>query len=313
MMKATDYLSREEIREFTERSDLMGWYSVLVNWALIVTVFAIVINWTNPVTLLLAILFLGGRQLGLAVLMHEAGHKTLFRTDKLNTTIGQWLCAYPVLGDVESYGASHRIHHRYAGTEQDPDLPNYRAYPVSRDSFMRKIKRDLTGQTGMSLLRLLFGGEGRNLMFREGESSNSERKGLLVNLLMFAVMLVAGVGAFYLLWVVAYLTSYPMIARIRQVAEHGNVPDLYDPDPRRNTRTTYANPLERMLFCPNRVNYHLEHHLLASVPAHKLKALHQLLLQRGFYAGHEDALASSYLDVIRRAVPEFAAKPPAAA
>ena len=308
-MKATDYLSKEEIRQFTERSDLMGWYSVISNWLLVVAIFALVITWTNPVTIILAILFLGGRQLGLAVLMHEAGHKTLFRSERLNTTVGQWFCAYPVLGDVEAYGASHRIHHRYAGTDQDPDLPNYQNYPVTRDSFLRKIKRDLTGQTGMSLLRLLFGGQGRNLMFREGEASHSERKGLLVNAIMFGLMMVVGVGVYYLLWAVAYLTTYPMIARIRQVAEHGSVPDLYDLDPRKNTRTTYANPLERLLFCPNRVNYHLEHHLLASVPAHKLKALHQLLLQRGFYQGHEEALAHGYLNVIRRAVPEFAARP----
>jgi fatty acid desaturase len=60
-----------------------------------------------------------------------------------------------------------------------------------------------------------------------------------------------------------------------------------------------------MIFCPNHVNYHLEHHLLASVPAHKLPALHRTLKARGFYAGHENALASGYLDVIRRAVPEL--------
>ena len=304
-MKATDYLSKEEIQAFTSRSDLMGGWQVACNWMLIVAIFAIVIHWTNPLTVVLAILFLGGRQLGLAVLMHEAGHKTLFRTERLNETIGQWLCAYPVLGDVTAYGASHRTHHRFAGTDQDPDLPNYRAYPVTKASFLRKIKRDLTGQTGLSLLRMLFGGNGRNLMLREGEKTNSEQRGLLVNGVALMLMIAMGVGVYYLLWIAAYLTTYPMIARIRQVAEHGNVADLYDPDPRKNTRTTYANLLERMLFCPNNVNYHLEHHLLASVPAHKLKALHQLLLLRGFYRDHEEAIASSYLDVIRRAVPEF--------
>ncbi|TDG14262.1 fatty acid desaturase [Seongchinamella unica] len=311
-MKATDYLSKEEIKQFTARSDLMGWWLVASNWLLIAGVFAVVINWTNPVTVVLAVLVLGGRQLGLAVLMHEAGHKMLFRSDRLNEVVGQWLCAYPVLGDVAAYGASHRVHHRHAGTEQDPDLPNYRAYPVSRASFLRKIRRDLSGQTGFSLLRMLFGGEGRNLMLREGEKTNAEKRGLLVNAALFLLMLALGVGGYYLLWVVAYLTTYPLVARIRQVAEHGNVPDLYDPDPRRHTRTTYANPLERLILCPNRVNYHLEHHLLASVPVHHLKALHQLLLQRGFYVGHEGALAGSYLEVIRRAVPELNRAPAAA-
>jgi fatty acid desaturase len=305
-VKATDILSREEIRVFTERSDLAGAWLVLFNWLFISAIFTAVVVWTNLATILLAIMLLGGRQLGLAVLMHEAGHKTLFRSDALNHWVGQWLCAYPVLGDVDAYGASHRQHHRFAGTEQDPDLPNYRNYPVSKASFRRKITRDITGQTGLLLIRSMFGrGTGRNLMLREGESTNSEIRGLAVNGVMFALMLALGVGAFYLLWVVAYFTAYPLIARIRQVAEHGNVPDLYDPDPRKNTRTTRANPFERMIFCPNKVNYHLEHHLLASVPAHKLPSLHRTLKARGFYDGHQDALASSYLDVIRRVVPEL--------
>ena len=305
-MKASDFLSKEEIRYFTERSDLAGARMVLFNWLMIAGVFAVAITWTNPLTLLLAVFLLGGRQLGLAVMMHEAGHKTLFKTQPLNEWVGQWLCAYPVLGDVEAYGASHREHHRYAGTENDPDLPNYRSYPVSKASFKRKITRDLTGQTGLLLLRSLVGAaRGRNVMLRDGEKTNAELRGLAVNGLLFFAMWLLGVGAYYLLWVVAYFFTYPLIARIRQVAEHGNVPDLYSLDPRLNTRTTYANPLERMLFCPNHVNFHLEHHLLASVPAHKLPELHQTLKIKGFYKGYEDAIAGSYLDVIRRAVPEF--------
>lgn len=310
-MKASDFLSKDELREFTRRSDAWGLWQLLCNWLLIAAIFAMAIIWTNPLTLVLAVILLGGRQLGLAVLMHEAGHKTLFQSTRLNLLLGQWLCAYPVLGDVEAYGASHRIHHRYAGTDQDPDLPNYRNYPVSKASFLRKLKRDLTGQTGLTLFRMLFGGQGRNLMLREGEKTNSERYGIAVNLLMFLIMLAAGVGEFYLLWIVAYFFVYPLIARIRQVAEHGNVTDLYDLDPRKNTRTTYANPIERLIFCPNGVNYHVEHHLLASVPAHKLKSLHRALLEKGFYQGHESALASGYLDVVRRAVPEFAHSQPA--
>ncbi|PLW68968.1 fatty acid desaturase family protein [Pseudohalioglobus lutimaris] len=308
-MQASDFLSKDEIRAFTQRSDLAGTWMVACNWLLIFVVFAMAISWTNPLTLLLAVLLLGGRQLGLAVLMHEAGHKTLFKSPRLNQWVGQWLCAYPVMGDVNAYGASHREHHRHAGTDRDPDLPNYRAYPVSRASFLRKVKRDVTGQTGILLMRSIFGGKGRNLMLREGEKSGAEVRGLLVNLIIFLTMLVAGIGAYYLLWVVAYFTAYPLVARIRQVAEHGNVPDLYDPDPRMNTRTTIASPLERLFLCPNHVNYHLEHHVLASVPAHRLPALHRLLKERGFYAGHDKALADSYLEVIKRAVPEFAGAP----
>jgi len=106
--------------------------------------------------------------------------------------------------------------------------------------------------------------------------------------------------------VIAYLTAYPLIARIRQVAEHANVPDLYELDPRLNTRTTIPHWWERLVLCPNGVNYHVEHHLLASVPSHRLKALHDTLRRNGFYQGYEHTLAKGYWDVLKRAVPELA-------
>lgn len=311
-MKASEFLSREEIRLFTERSDWRGAWVVAFNWLSIAAIFAAVTLWTNPVTILLAVLLLGGRQMGLAVLMHEAGHKTLFRSQSLNGVVGQWLCAYPVMGDCDAYGASHREHHRTAGTPDDPDLPNYQAYPVNRASFLRKIRRDVTGQTGVKLLASLARGGGRSIMMRDGERTGAVREGLLVNLLLFAVLLLFGVPELYLLWLAAYLTAYPLIARIRQVAEHANVPDLFDLDPRLNTRTTIPRWFERALLCPNAVNYHVEHHLLPSVPCHKLKALHYRLREKGFYAGYEHTIARGYRDVIKRAVPDFDKPQPAA-
>ena len=56
-----------------------------------------------------------------------------------------------------------------------------------------------------------------------------------------------------------------------------------------------------------------EHHLLASVPCHRLKALHHTLLEKGAYEGYEHTIARGYWDVIKRAVPEFDSSRPAAA
>jgi len=71
-----------------------------------------------------------------------------------------------------------------------------------------------------------------------------------------------------------------LVIRVRQVAEHAAVPDLYDPDPRMNTRTVEAPWWQRMILAPNGVNYHLEHHFMASVPCYRLAALHAHLKQR---------------------------------
>lgn len=304
-MKASDYLKPEELRAFAARSDAMGAGLVLCNWLWVALIFALVATWTHPLSIVLAILALGGRLLGLSVLMHEAGHNSLFRTRVLNQIVGQWLAAYPVLGDCKAYGASHREHHRLAGTRDDPDLPNYEHYPIAAASFRRKLWRDLSGQTGLKMLAGAFRGSGNRIMMREGEASGSVSRGLIANAVLLSILWALGEPWLYLLWVAAYLTTYPLVARIRQVAEHGNVPGLYTPDPRANTRTTRANVLERFLLCPNAVNYHIEHHLMPSVPAWKLRRLHKLLCARGFYEQYPLAVAEGYWDVLKRAVPEL--------
>ena len=305
-MQATDYLSREEIRNFSARSDLAGARMLLLNWLAIAAIFAFVAQWTNPLTVLVAIVLLGGRQLGLSVLMHEAGHGTLFRTPWMNRVFGQYLAAYPLLSDCAAYSTSHREHHRLAGTREDPDLPNYDRYPIDRASFKRKLWRDISGQTGLKLLVGIFRGYGNRMNLREDERTDTVAQGLASNAVLLGILWLCGAAWLYLLWVAAYLTTFLLAARIRQVAEHGAVRGLYELDPRLNTRTTLPRWYERLYLCPNYVNYHLEHHLLAAVPAHRLPALHRTLYERGFFDEFPDAIARGYGEVIRTAVPEYA-------
>jgi len=53
----------------------------------------------------------------------------------------------------------------------------------------------------------------------------------------------------------------------------------------RNTRTTLVRWWERLLVAPNYVNYHLEHHLIMTVPHYNLPRLHRLLRDRGVLDG----------------------------
>ena len=299
-MKINDYLTRDEVAQFTAKSDLHAWRLVVGNWLAIAAIFAIVATYTNPVTIVLAVILLGGRQLGLSVLMHECGHRTLFRTAKLNDVIGQWLCALPVMNDQPSYARGHLEHHRKAGTVDDPDLPNYQAYPVSRDSFRRKMMRDLTGQTGFKLMGYIFRGASGAISREKRDSALPFLQQLGVQLALFMVLNACGIGWTYLLWAVAYLSVFMFIIRVRQVAEHAAVPDLFDPDPRMNTRTVDAPWWQRLVFAPNGVNYHMEHHFMASVPCYRLRALREHLRNR--QALEDVPVFRGYAQVLRHAV-----------
>ena len=52
-----------------------------------------------------------------------------------------------------------------------------------------------------------------------------------------------------------------------------------------------------MLIAPHEVNYHLEHHLMASVPIYRLRRLHELLVEKGFYEGVE--FERGYLNLLK--------------
>ncbi len=299
-MKVTDYLSREDIARFTAKSDLQAWRLVLGNWLGIIAIFALVAWHPHPLLIVLAVPLLAGRQLGLAVLTHEAGHRTLFRTPWLNDVVGQWLCALPVFSDMPSYARGHLRHHRLAGTLEDPDLSNYASYPVSRASFRRKLWRDLSGQTGVKLLAAILRGAAGITSGEKRASAAPFVSQLLVQMIMFLVLASLGVGWLYLLWLGTFLTAYMLVIRLRQIAEHAGVPDLYHPDPRRNTRTVDAPWWQRLVLAPNGVNYHLEHHFMASVPCYRLASLRRHLRAR--HALDEVPTFSGYGAVLRHVV-----------
>jgi len=284
-MKVSDYLTREDVAHFTARSDARAWAIVVGNWLFIAAIFAAAAAWPNPLVLALAVVLLAGRQMGLSVLMHDCGHRTFFRSDRLNDVVGQWLCALPVMNDQPSYARGHLEHHRKAGTHDDPDLPNYQAYPVPRESFRRKVIRDLTGQTGYKLVSFLTRRAWGALRTGDRALALSYLQPFLVQVILFLVLAAFGIGWTYLLWAVAFMTVFMLVIRVRQVAEHAAVPDLYDPDTRMNTRTVDAPWWQRLLFVPNGVNFHLEHHFMASVPCYRLRELREHLRRKGALDG----------------------------
>ncbi len=88
------------------------------------------------------------------------------------------------------------------------------------------------------------------------------------------------------------------MTRLRNIGEHAAVPD--NNHRLRNTRTTYANLLERVFIAPYFVNYHLEHHLLVNAPCYRLPALHKRLLAQGL--GPRMEIQPGYPAVLREAL-----------
>lgn len=293
--------SRDEIDALVRLDDAHSWASLATHWGLVAGAMAMVAAWPNPLTVIAAVFVIGARQLGFAILMHEASHRTLFSNRTLNDVVGNWLCAYPVWGDLHPYRAYHLQHHARTGTADDPDIGLAAPFPVTRASLRRKIWRDLSGRTGVKRAVATWKrdlGRTRGKVRRTQDTGFGALRGVAIsNAALLLLCTLAGHPALYLLWVGAWLTTYSLAMRIRSIAEHGMVPD--PSDELRNTRTTIASWWERLLLAPSRVNYHLEHHLLMTVPHYHLPRMHAMLRDRGLLK--DGVIANGYVEVLRLA------------
>src|SRR5580698_10665486 len=137
----------EQWTRLTSRSSARGMWLVVHAWGTIAGAIALVTLWPNPLTWLIAVMVVGARQLGLAILMHEAAHGGLHANKAINEFTGQWLCAVPVGADLASYRSYHLQHHKLTQQPEDPDLSLSAPFPITKESYTRKAIRDLTGQT----------------------------------------------------------------------------------------------------------------------------------------------------------------------
>jgi len=295
-----------EWTRLTSRSSWRGTWLVLHAWGTIAASVALVTIWPNPVTWLIAVMIVGARQLGLAILMHEAAHGGLHANKAINEIIGQWLCAVPVGADLASYRSYHLQHHRYTQQPEDPDLSLSAPFPISKESYRRKALRDLTGQTfvkqRLPLFLSLFRPAAKNEAVEHESFVSTGRakmaRFLSANALLFVLFWLCGAGVWYFaVWVTGMATWLSLVTRIRNIAEHACTST--GEDPFSHARTTLANPIERALIAPYWVNYHAEHHLFMYLPCYRLPEAHRMLVDKGLIERME--VRPGYFEVMKLA------------
>jgi fatty acid desaturase len=327
----------EEWKAITAVSRWRGIWLVLHGWLVVAgAAFGGAIAWdyhwlAGLLATPLALAILGGRQLGLAILMHDGAHGLLHSNRKLNNWLGEWPSGAAVGSDLQSYRAYHLTHHRFTQQPEDPDLGLSAPFPTSSASLWRKAVRDLTGQTFFkqrsSQFRMAF--RGIRAMLR-GSPTEAEKHGnvagtpfnkqeqssnglgppdsagvavaktvgrfLAVQALLLAISLWVWGWIPYVLWLAALATTFQLFLRVRNIAEHACTTTGSD-DPFTHARTTYANLVERTTVAPYWVNFHSEHHLFMGVPCYSLPRAHALLGKGDYH--RRMTIEPNYLAVLR--------------
>jgi fatty acid desaturase len=248
---------------------------------------------------LAAIIVIGSRQHALFIIAHDAAHYLLFERRWLNDLVGR-ACATVQGLSMCSYRVIHRMHHNNLYGELDPDTALHGGYPRGKTYLARKLLKDLAGFTAWKTYAyFLFAAPALNTATNKAvrplddtsERLRAEARSDRHFVIAFhAAVLIAFAWSGYLLqylvlWVLPLMTVVQAILRLRAIAEHGATTDFSSP--LTAARTNRAPRWLEWLLFPHNVNFHIEHHLYASVPQHNLRELHAEMVKAGVLQGAE--------------------------
>jgi fatty acid desaturase len=293
-------LPRELVLELTRRSAWRASLAIVGDLAVIALAAAAALAfWPNVLVLVPCIILIGTRQHALFVIAHDAAHYLLYENRTLNDIVGR--AAATVQGlSMCTYRVIHRLHHNNLYGELDPDTALHGGYPRGRAYLVKKLLKDLTGFTAWKTYAYFLGGApalntATSVALRPlddtsaklKEEARSDRNTVIVfHVALLALFAWSGYLVQYLvLWILPLVTVVQAILRLRAIAEHGATTDFSSP--LTAARTNVAPAWLEWLIFPHHVNYHIEHHLYASVPHYNLPRLHREMAARGVLEGAE--------------------------
>jgi fatty acid desaturase len=293
-------LPKEVVQSLTRRAPWRASAAILHDVAVIAIALGIGLYfWPNPLVLLVCVIVIGTRQHALFVIAHDAAHYLLYEQRWLNDLAGR-ACATVQGLSMCTYRVIHRLHHNNLYGELDPDTALHGGYPRGKAYLVKKLLKDLSGLTAWKTYAYFLGGApalntATNVALRPLDDTseklrNEAKRDRNLVIVFHAVLLAAFAWSGYLveylvLWVLPLVTVVQAILRLRAIAEHGATTDFSSP--LTAARTNIGPPWLEWLIFPHQVNYHIEHHLYASVPHYNLPDLHREMAALGVLEGAE--------------------------
>jgi fatty acid desaturase len=293
-------LPKEVVQQLTRRSAWRASLAVLADCAVIaVAVAAGSVWWPNPFVLLISILIIGTRQHALFVVAHDAAHYLLYDNRLLNEIVGR-ACAMVQGLSMCTYRVIHRLHHNNLYGELDPDTALHGGYPRGKAYLVKKLLKDLSGLTAWKTYAYFLGGApalntATHVAVRPLDDTSAKLRSdalhdrnAVIAFHVCAMILFAWNGylvQYLVLWVLPLVTVVQALLRLRAIAEHGATTDFSSP--LTAARTNLGPAWLTWLLFPHHVNYHVEHHLYASVPHYRLLELHAELRKQGLLESAE--------------------------
>lgn len=229
---------------------------VLFEWAALVGLFTLGFLADHVLVWIAVTVLVGSRQHGLGVLGHDGAHFTAAKSRRLNDIASEILCFWPLLTGLGDFRRFHFDHHRYFGTDKDPELLFKNQWsrrqwelPMTRTRIVGYFLADLAGFGLVEVAkayRLLGKTSLRSWLGPAGWWGG-------VGFLLYG----SGLGFAIVIWFAALGTSFWGFHRLRTWTEHVGTS---------STHRVRANWWQRLLITPHCSWTHHEHHAHPSVP-----------------------------------------------
>lgn len=286
------------VAEIRELSVLKPWKSILVillEWLLIVA--CIVLHKLFPFIFVYVLVWfiISTRLYAMYSLIHEAIHYSITRNKMLNDTIAQLFLGFPLLISLQAMRKTHLAHHKYLQTENDPEMKHLEytefQFPKTNRQLVQLLLLDVSGINFVyyKLVKLL------NLIIHFNKSRLTDVSDILIFTGVIGNAFYFNFAAdLFLYWLIPYATFYQVLNRIRLSTEHFNI----DKNNSFKTRSVIPSFLERCIFTPYNLGYHLEHHLYPGIPFYNLPEVHHKLIKHPAYMENA-VIQTSYIHVLK--------------
>ncbi len=262
-----------------------------------------------PILWLPVLVHLGVRGRYIGNLMHEAQHRKLLRSPRLNRVVGH-IFALLTFNSFSDYDDIHSIHHRDLGQAGDPKVIAYEqkglagAARKSRVGFLVEVL--VVPLLGVLLVRAI-----ASVISRKNESRYEVLARFLFWLSIAVVAWLTGSLMLLAVYVAAMLTVRPYINHLTDIANHGGLIP-YETDEVRMTRGFTGGWVTRYLFGGSRDDlYHVVHHWAPGVVWFNYAAAAEILASEfprwgevpfcdGFIVSRRPGVPSVLDDIYRR-------------
>lgn len=231
--------------------------------------------WLVPV----AVVWVGNRQRALGNLLHDAGHRNLARSSRINDLIARIFLAPALCNSLAVYRELHARHHAWLGdSRRDPDYIASEHEGGMRPWWKYYLRVLFSWKTWMgSVFGHLYASAATPL----------QCAAILFWWVAFLTTIALAAGSGYAItllaiWIIARATSFHLVTTFREMSDHFGLPPggIFS-----FTRDVSASGLWSLVIHPRSNGYHLTHHLIPSIPYHRLATAHGIFRTLPGFAG----------------------------